>query len=220
VYEAAARPSVERIQASARPSLSWWERFGRYYEAFEPWQFSFHFFSRSISVDRLERRDPGYVAKIRSRWCEVNGGEPRTAPLAIGPTTVRGRVLEADTGHTEARTAVGDATISIPLVARSASVPRRPWGLRVDAPEHETAVPQVLARLRADVTALPDIVAVRGGSMIARAVLAEEVRLTTGFPVMLVEEHLTEAGAETLLLSGRADLVASSAASRTPRGPR
>jgi len=51
-YEAAARPSVDAIQAAARPSLSWWEHFGRYYDAFEPWQFAYHFLSRSITDGR------------------------------------------------------------------------------------------------------------------------------------------------------------------------
>ena len=42
-YEAQRRPSVERIQNAARPSLSWWENFGGYFDAFEPTQFAFHF---------------------------------------------------------------------------------------------------------------------------------------------------------------------------------
>lgn len=52
-YEVAARPSVDKIQGSARPSLSWWEHFGRYHDAFEPWQFTYHFLTRSIS-ERVE----------------------------------------------------------------------------------------------------------------------------------------------------------------------
>ena len=70
-YEQAAQPSVRRIQDSARPSLAWWEQFGRYYEEFAPWQFAYHFLSRSISDARLagERRSsspPATAAGSRS----------------------------------------------------------------------------------------------------------------------------------------------------------
>ncbi len=61
-YEAAAQPSVRKIQDAARPSLAWWEHFGRYHDAFAPWQFAYHFLSRSITDARLARRDSGFVA--------------------------------------------------------------------------------------------------------------------------------------------------------------
>ena len=48
VYEAERHGQVARIQDAARPSLSWWEHFGRSYRSLPPWQFAFHFFSRSL----------------------------------------------------------------------------------------------------------------------------------------------------------------------------
>ncbi len=89
-YEAAARPSVDAIQGSARPSLAWWEHFGRYHDAFEPWQFAYHFLSRSITDARLARRDPGFVAATHRAWVERHGTEPLDTPLTA---TFPGRLL-------------------------------------------------------------------------------------------------------------------------------
>jgi anthraniloyl-CoA monooxygenase len=50
-------------------------------------------------------------------------------------------------------------------------------------------------------------VAVYGGSRLTRTLLAEEARLVAGAPAMVVDDELTPDDAETLLLSGRADLV-------------
>ncbi|MDN5751140.1 MAG: FAD-dependent monooxygenase, partial [Pseudonocardia sp.] len=72
-YEAAARPSVDRIQDSARPSLAWWEHFGRYHDHFEPWQFAYHFLSRSITDARLARRAPDFVASSHGHWVARHG---------------------------------------------------------------------------------------------------------------------------------------------------
>jgi salicyloyl-CoA 5-hydroxylase len=95
-YETAARPSVERIQNSARPSLAWWEHFGRYHDAFEPWQFAYHFLSRSISDGRLARRAPEFVESSHARWVAAHGAEPLDTPLAVGATTLPGRVVAPD----------------------------------------------------------------------------------------------------------------------------
>ncbi|RTL67215.1 MAG: 2-polyprenyl-6-methoxyphenol hydroxylase [Pseudonocardiaceae bacterium] len=80
-YEEAAQPSVRRIQDSARPSLSWWEHFGRYHDAFEPWQFAYHFLSRSISDARLARRAPDFVAASHQGWVDAHGAEPLETPF-------------------------------------------------------------------------------------------------------------------------------------------
>ncbi|MGH3735047.1 MAG: FAD-dependent monooxygenase [Micromonosporaceae bacterium] len=65
-YQRTRQPKVARIQDSARPSLSWWEHFGRYHDAFEPHQFAFHFLSRSIGRDKLGKADPStYKAYTR-----------------------------------------------------------------------------------------------------------------------------------------------------------
>ncbi|MBD3008267.1 maleylpyruvate isomerase N-terminal domain-containing protein [Streptomyces sp. 5-10] len=58
LYEEHRRPKVEKIQNSARPSLSWWEHFGRYVRSFDdPTQFAFHFLTRSIPRGKLAVRD-------------------------------------------------------------------------------------------------------------------------------------------------------------------
>ncbi len=169
-YEAAARPAVEKIQGSARPSLSWWEHFGRYHDALEPWQFSFHFLSRSIGVDKLARRDPEYVAMVRSRWRETSGHE-----------------------------ALQDCVLEV--VESSA-------GLWFEAPHDEAGLPAAIAALHDRIGEKPNLVAVHGGSRLARTLLSEECRMVAGVPSLLVEDDLTPERAETLLLAGRADLVA------------
>jgi 2-polyprenyl-6-methoxyphenol hydroxylase-like FAD-dependent oxidoreductase len=63
-YERERRPGVEKIQGAARPSLSWWEHFGRAYDAMSPPQFAFHFFSRSIPRAKIAQRDPAFVAHV------------------------------------------------------------------------------------------------------------------------------------------------------------
>src|SRR5687767_7258151 len=47
-YEAVRQPQVAKIQNSARPSLSWWEHFGRSHDTLPAWQFAYHFFTRSL----------------------------------------------------------------------------------------------------------------------------------------------------------------------------
>ncbi len=75
-YESAARASVDGIQASARPSLDWWEHFGEYHDAFEPWQFAYHFLTRSMSDARLARRAPEFVAASHAAWQARSGMDP------------------------------------------------------------------------------------------------------------------------------------------------
>ncbi|MGD0699131.1 MAG: FAD-dependent monooxygenase [Trebonia sp.] len=92
-YEQAAQPSVRRIQDSARPSLAWWEHFGRYYEEFAPWQFGYHFLSRSISDARLARRAPEFVAASHRGWIAAHGTEPLDTPFVAGGWSAPTRLL-------------------------------------------------------------------------------------------------------------------------------
>jgi anthraniloyl-CoA monooxygenase len=73
-YEAARRPSVERLQDAALPSMGWWENFRRYVELPLP-QFAMHFLDRSgrITHDRAARQDPGFVAGL-DRWFSGSTG--------------------------------------------------------------------------------------------------------------------------------------------------
>jgi salicyloyl-CoA 5-hydroxylase len=179
-YEAAARPSVDAIQGSARPSLSWWEHFGRYHDAFEPWQFAYHFLSRSITDARLARRDPGFVAATHLAWRQRHGTEPLDTPLTVGGTTFPGRLL-AD----------------VPATA-----------VRVEAPADESGLPAALARVREVVTGGAELVAVHGGAAFTRTLVCEEVRIVHGRTAVLAEPDADRDRAVTTILSGRADLVA------------
>jgi salicyloyl-CoA 5-hydroxylase len=178
-YEAAARPSVDAIQGSARPSLSWWEHFGRYHDAFEPWQFAYHFLSRSITDARLARRDPGFVTATHRAWVRRHGAEPLDSPLEVAGTRFPGRLL--------------------------ADVP--PGAVRIAAPDDEGGLPQARERLRAAVANGAPLIAVHGGVPFTRTLLCEEARLLHARPALLVDEELSKDAATTAILSGRTDLV-------------
>lgn len=180
-YESARRPSVERIQNSARPSLSWWEHFGRYYDAFEPTQFTFHFLSRSISREKLARRDPDFVAEVEQDWRARHGADPLDSPLRVGDRTFPRRLV---TGGELGREVA--------------------W---VTAPDSEASLPEAFDRVAETLSGDPPLVAVSGGASLPRRLLAEEVRLARGKPVVLVEPGADVDDAVTLVLAGRADLV-------------
>jgi 2-polyprenyl-6-methoxyphenol hydroxylase-like FAD-dependent oxidoreductase len=93
-YQDARTPAVARIQDAAVPSLAWWERFGQYQRDLDPFTFAFHFFSRSIAVDRIARRDPDLVATARARWAEQHGTDALHTPLDLAGVRRAGRVLE------------------------------------------------------------------------------------------------------------------------------
>ncbi|MGW0710659.1 FAD-dependent monooxygenase [Streptomyces sp. NPDC002643] len=189
-YEAAARPSVEKIQASARPSLSWWEHFGRYHDAFEPIQFAFHFISRSIGKGRIARRDPEFIDTVVRDWRAAHEGhDPLETPFRAGERQFTGRHL---TGA-ELAGLRGEGSDCL-------------W---LTAPDEETQLPSVYEELAraADATAPPALVAVHGGTPLTRSLLAEQARLGHRVPALIVEDTMDDDRAETLLLSGRADLV-------------
>ena len=206
-YEAAARPSTEKIQNSARPSLSWWEHFGAYHDALDPWQFSFHFLSRAINVSRLARRDRDYVAHIRGCWRCLHGSAPLSSQLRLRNCTLPQRVLDTVDGDT-----LKAGSVSIPLLRSAIGAGQRPWALTLDAPSEESALPLAIRRLKMNIWGRPDLVAVRGGSRLTRVLLAEQARMVAGIPSVIIEDDLAQDDAETLLLSGRTDLVATTPA--------
>ncbi len=199
-YEAEARPSVQRIQDSARPSLSWWEHFGRYHDALAPWQFAFHFLTRSISGGRLARRDPAFVAATHKAWKDVHGAEPLSSPFRAGAAALPARAVDV------VRTDDGAVAGGIPLRSHAAGR----GGLWLEAPVAESGMPQALAGLHAGAQYGPALVGVHGGSRLTRTLLAEEARLVAGVPALLVDDGMDRDEAETVLLSGRADLVGGS----------
>ncbi|KUO21338.1 FAD-dependent monooxygenase [Streptomyces dysideae] len=206
-YEAAARPSVEAIQNAARPSLGWWEHFGEYHDAFEPWQFAYHFLSRSITDGRLARRAPDFVGDSHAQWQARHGAEPLDTPLDLGAGRLPGRVMLVGPDGT---TAVGGTGEPLPLRESAPDTPE-PWGARITAPDDESGLPAAYARLAEFADAGPLLVAVHGGTTYTRALLTERARLRHALPALLVDDTLDRDRAVTAVLSGRTDLVGAAA---------
>ncbi|HTF51780.1 MAG TPA: FAD-dependent monooxygenase [Pseudonocardia sp.] len=214
-YEAAAQPSVRAIQGSAGPSLSWWEHFGRYHDAFEPWQFGYHFLSRSITDARLARRDRKFVAEAHRGWLRRHGAEPLHSELELAGVTLKGRVLTV----TELLATEPDSGVELPLFAElPPGVAGERWGARVRAPDQEGSLAAALDQLAALVAAGPALVAVHGGTPLNRTLLCEQARLRHGVPALLVDDELDRDRAVTAVLSGRADLVGLSEPEEDIRG--
>jgi anthraniloyl-CoA monooxygenase len=178
-YEAAAQPSVWKIQRSARPSLAWWEHFGRYHDHFEPWQFAYHFLSRSITDARLSKRDPAFVEATHRAWRERHGAEPLETPFSHGDWHSPTRLVDLADG------------VPQPAIA---------------APDTEAGLPECFAHLAALPRDLP-FVAVHGGTPLTRTLLCEQARMHEGLPALLVSPETDRDEAITAVLSGRADLV-------------
>lgn len=205
-YEAQRRPEVEKIQGSARPSLCWWEHFGRYHDSFEPTQFAFHFLSRSITREKIARRDPGFVRRVDTWWRDRTGAPPLEAPYTADTARFDRRALpvEVDAEEPSVPTADGE---SLPLVPPGARAPAATHGLWLRAPDAEEGLPRVVAELETGVGARAAIVAVHGGTPLTRMLLCEEARLLRETPALLVDDELDADQATSVLLSGRADLV-------------
>ncbi|MBP2320374.1 anthraniloyl-CoA monooxygenase [Kibdelosporangium banguiense] len=198
-YENAAQPSVRRIQNSARPSLAWWEHFGRYHDEFEPWQFAYHFLSRSISDSRLARRDPAFVAASHQGWIDQYGTEPLETPFTAEGWRTPGRLVTVSF-------APAFVAGSLPLL----DYPQGTWGALVTAPETEAELPDTFARLSelADLgNSAPVLVAVHGGTALTRMLVCEQARMHHKLPALLVDPDTDQDRAMTTVLSGRADLV-------------
>ncbi len=82
-YEGERRPVVERTQAAAAASRTWFERWPCWY-GFPPPQFAFSLLARSgrVGYDNLRRRDPAFVHAL-DRWFAA-------APSAAGPSATAG----------------------------------------------------------------------------------------------------------------------------------
>jgi 2-polyprenyl-6-methoxyphenol hydroxylase-like FAD-dependent oxidoreductase len=200
-YEEAAQPSVRKIQNSARPSLAWWEHFGRYHDEFEPWQFAYHFLSRSISDARLARRAPEFVEASHRGWIDAHGTEPVETPFEHGGWSTPGRLVSLSPAA---------VTGDLPF----ADEPQAgPWAARVEAPGGEDGLPETFGRLSrwaALGERAPVLVAVEGGNPLTRTLVCEQARMHDRLPALLVDvdgEEGLQDRAVTTVLSGRADLV-------------
>ena len=204
-YEAAAQPSVEAIQDSARPSLAWWEHFGQYHDAYEPWQFAYHFLSRSITDARLARRAPEFVRTSHDQWRATHGAQPLETPLHLPSWSLPGRVLVVSPDGAGATARVpGGGDVALPLRAGPG---QGRWGAWITAPDDESGLQHAYSTVEDLVAAGPVLVAVHGGSAHTRTLLAEQVRLRHRLPALLVDDGLDRDRAMTAVLSGRADLV-------------
>ena len=182
-YEQAAMPSVDRVQLAARPSLRWWEHFGDYSDAFDPWQFAFHFFSRSISLGKIRQRDPDFAKAAEANWEAGSGARVLETPINIAGTLVPGRVLSRDPEGQ--------------LVHAS--------GVVIDATRGDHVDLSVLQSPPEENKA--GFVVFSGGEEDERVFAAEQARLKGRLPVVIeLDESDTDAAA-TLVLSGRADAV-------------
>jgi 2-polyprenyl-6-methoxyphenol hydroxylase-like FAD-dependent oxidoreductase len=203
-YEQAAQPPVRKIQNSARPSLAWWEHFARYYDSFEPWQFAYHFLTRSITDARLARRAPDFTDASHRAWAKTHGTEPLLTPFSSAGWSSPGRVVAIQAGP------AGPAAVTGPgpgLPLADAAPAGGPWGARLAAPDGEAALPAVFGAFDRLARDRPALVAVHGGTPLTRTLVCEQARLHTGIPALLIDDGLDADLAVTTVLSGRADLV-------------
>ena len=203
-YEAARRPQVTRIQDAARPSLSWWEHFGRSYRSLPPWQFAFHFFSRSLPESKLRQRDAGFVESVHRAWRAAHGGagegaDPLRTPIAVAGTTQPHRVLPVAGGQVHLTSG------PLPLLAGPPAGPA-PWAARVSAPDTEAGLGQAQEAAARALAAGACLLAVGDGTALTRRLVCEAARLEHGAVTLLVEDG-SEDTARTAVLSGRTDLI-------------
>lgn len=208
-YEMVRRPSVEGIQASAGPSLAWWENFGKYYSELEPAQFVYHFLTRAISGERVTRRDPDFVRSVMQWWGGKFGAHPLRSPFDLSGQQVSGRMVgvrETAVGLFEAVFATAGGPLALPL--RSDSYPRKETGpALLEIPALSDGYN--LARKRLDLfrKTRPSLLAIRGGTQLQRVMLSEEARLGGAIPTMVISEVFDRDAALTSVLSGRCDFV-------------
>ena len=204
---------MTRIQDAARPSLSWWEHFGRSYLSLPPWQFAFHFFSRSLPESKLRQRDAGFVESVHRAWSAAHGGavegsDPLRTPIAVAGTTQPHRVLPVAGG--QVRLARGPLPL---LRATHPTAPAgpAPWAGWVSAPDTEAGLDQAQEAAARALAAGACLVAVGDGTPLTRRLVCEAARLEHGAVTLLVEDGASGAGfddtARTAVLSGRTDLV-------------
>ena len=216
-YEQAAQPPVQQIQDAARPSLSWWEHFGRYYDAFEPWQFAYHFMSRSIGEARLARRAPDFTEASHRAWVKAHGADALVTPFSRSGWSSPGRVVAVryGPGGPAAITGPGPA---LPLDVAGPAPAGRPWGARIAAPVREADLPAVFTAIAQLARHRPTLVAVHGGTPLTRTLVCERARLHAGIPALLIDDNLDTDRAVTAVLSGRADLVGAPAGALRTQG--
>jgi anthraniloyl-CoA monooxygenase len=193
-YQQQREVPVGKIQTAARPSLSWWENFGTYQQALDPLTFAFHFFSRSIGIDRIAQRDPDLVRDVREAWCRRHGQSALASPVDL--------VTDSGAVRTGRRLVIRSSTADqASLEDRDGRVVTVP---AVQVPDAGVDITKVARQLPVSGT-----VAVVGPASLARTLLAEEARLRRGLLTIIADtEDVDDVTVETALLAGRADAVA------------
>jgi anthraniloyl-CoA monooxygenase len=191
-YEAERQRDVAKVQDAAGPSLSWWEQFGFYYDHLEPLDFAFHFFSRSIDIERIRRRDGDLAERVDRAWLDREGTRPLETRLAVGDVTFHGRALTLRDSAQGQVLADGHGTEL--LVGRDVAE------LEAPADEHDA--------LAVEVPAGATVVLVHGGTPVSRGIVAERARLGHGVVAVIADDSLDDPMITTLILSGRADAIA------------
>jgi 2-polyprenyl-6-methoxyphenol hydroxylase-like FAD-dependent oxidoreductase len=176
-YQDERAASVAKIQDAARPSLAWWEHFGRYQRDLDPLTFTFHFFSRSIGVAKIAQRDPALVADVRAAWEDAHGAPALSSTLPLPGSENRLRCVLS------------------PAELQAYDVPL------VQAPDDERGLEAAIGMLPET-----GMVAIAGDDELTKVLLSEEARLGRGLTTIVMGPY-DEDAAETLLLSGRADAV-------------
>lgn len=232
-YEAAARGPVKVIQDAATPSLSWWEHFGLYHDELEPWQFAYHFISRSMNDARLRRRAEGFAQDALAAWTVTNGATPLSSPLRVGSQDLQTRLVSVLSPGIEL--AFGDI---IRLQAGELSIE----ACAVLASPHDDDVQAWYEKTtrkleQSDSARDTRVIIVLGGTKFSRSHLCEQLRLRGGYQTCLGQDLAVHgvpthgistrrqgnavttgddvdgldpnvrADAVTAILSGRADLV-------------
>lgn len=199
-YEDERQPQVTKIQYQARGGLSWWEHFARYYNSFEPTQFTFHFFSRSIDIDKIRLRDPELVESTEHDWYLRHGSTPLETPLAVGSARFGGRLLSLKQHGDEVELECDGVSLKLVTAPAEADADT---GFLLTAPDDEKGLQEAFQQIPEDAAA----VVVLGGNPLTRILLSEEIRLGRGLASVIVDDG-GAASHLTLVLSGRADAVA------------
>ncbi|MGH3324412.1 MAG: FAD-dependent monooxygenase, partial [Streptomyces sp.] len=231
MYGRARQPVIAAAQAEAGESVEWFETLCRRGRT-NGHRTVFALRSRRPlnTFDRLRDRDPEFVTQTVSRLAgRPTDAEPRGVPLMIGGLTLEDRVAETDgsvekpaglvlrTTDGAVRCPVTDGTAD-PGALRTAGA--RAVGLLVlalPAPDESTAgaadtVAADAAARGFDFLAVPSQ---SGTGRIARTRRAEELASAGALPVVLLPaEDLSADEINTLIASGRADMVA-----RVPADP-
>lgn len=212
-YERQRRPAVEHVQGASVPSLAWWEHFGRYHAAMDATQFVFHFLSRSITRGKLQRRDPAFVAAVDRWWYERHGHPPLATPLEVGGHVLPARRLRLVEHGTGTVLRAGGVEVLLRSVDGDDDTDGAAPGVRLDldaAPDHADHAGRDDLVDRVVTAAKPSLLVLSGGDDLARVLCSERARLEHGVATVLVGDHDDDLAA-TLVLSGRADAVASRA---------